>query len=197
MIRPVGKTTAFVLAGGRSTRMGSDKAFLEFEGQTLLERMLALGQAVSSDVRIVGSARKFAGFGSVVEDLFPDCGPLGGIHAALRSSSADWNLILAVDMPFLEIRFLEFLMERARAHPSALATIPHSSDYWQPLCAVYRRNFADIAEAALAAGRNKIDPLFARVELCAVSENEITRSGFSRDLFRNLNTPEDLKLGRG
>jgi molybdenum cofactor guanylyltransferase len=193
----VGETSAFVLAGGRSSRMGSDKAFVKFEGRTLLERMLALTRAVSSDVRIVGSAQKFAEFGPVVEDLFPDCGPLGGIHAALRSSRADRNLVVAVDMPFVEIRFLEFLLECASAHPSALVIVPRSSDHWQPLCAVYRKSFAWVAEAALAKGKNKIDPLFTEVEVRAVSESEIAGLGFSPALFHNLNTPEDLDSARG
>ena len=196
MIAFVGELSAFVLAGGRSTRMGSDKAFIEFEGRTLLDRMLALTRAVTENVRIVGSARKFGDFAPVVEDVFPDRGPLGGIHAALRSSTADWNLIVAVDMPFLEVRFLEFLLERARAHAAALVTVPRFNDYWQPLCAVYRSSFAEVAEAALGAGKNKIDPLFAQIELCKVFEEEITEAGFSPDLFRNLNTPEDLNAAR-
>src|SRR5690242_14390814 len=85
--------TAFILAGGKSTRMGADKAFVPLEGRPLLARAIELAGAVTSDVRIVGSAEKFGSFGPVVEDQFRDCGPLGGIHAALRSSSTDLNLI--------------------------------------------------------------------------------------------------------
>ncbi len=68
--------TAFILAGGKSTRMGTDKAFMEYQGHTLLARALDLGRSVASEVRIVGSQEKFAAFGSVVEDVFRDCGRL-------------------------------------------------------------------------------------------------------------------------
>ena len=78
-----GDVTAFVLAGGKSTRMGSDKAFLEFEDRTLLARALELAQSITPRVSIVGSREKFGKFAPVVEDIFPDCGPLAGIHAAL------------------------------------------------------------------------------------------------------------------
>ena len=176
--------------------MGANKAFIKLEGRTLLERTLALTRAVTSDVWIVGSNQEFVEFGPIVEDIFPERGPLGGIHAALRTSCADRNLVVAVDMPFLEIRFLEFLLERAGERPSALVTVPRSSGHWQPLCAVYRKSFADLAEKALIAGKNKIDPLFTQVEVCAVEQSEITRLGFSPTLFRNLNTPEDLDAAR-
>ena len=80
------EVTAFVLAGGKSTRMGTDKAFVTLDGRTLVARALDVARSVTSDVRIVGEPRRFAAFAPVVEDEFPGCGPLGGIHAALRSS---------------------------------------------------------------------------------------------------------------
>ncbi len=83
---PGSRVAAFILAGGKSTRMGTDKAFVEYDGRILLERALSLARSVTPDVRIVGSQEKFAPFAPVVEDIFRDCGPLGGIHSALRSS---------------------------------------------------------------------------------------------------------------
>jgi len=172
--------------------MGTDKAFLKLEGRTLLERMLALAQAVSPVVHIVGSRQKFAALGTVVEDIFVSHGPLAGIHAALRSSRTDLNLILAVDMPFVGVRLLRHLLQSAEAHPAAVVTAPRTSDGWQPLCAVYRRSFADLAEAALAHGENKIDTLFANIEVCGVGERELAQFGWSPAMFRNLNTPQEV-----
>ena len=85
--------TAFVLAGGKSSRMGSDKAFLELAGRSLLNRALDLARAVVPDVRIVGDAGKFAAFAPTVSDIYPARGPLGGIHAALTNSTTESNLI--------------------------------------------------------------------------------------------------------
>jgi molybdopterin-guanine dinucleotide biosynthesis protein A len=201
-------TTAFVLAGGRSSRMGADKAFLEFGGGTLLARAVAVASAVGP-VKIVGSREKFEKHGTVVTDIFPGHGPLGGIHAALRSSATELNLVLAVDMPFVVPRFLGFLVERARKN-RALATVPRARQHagssegtrnWdagqlQPLCAVYRREFAEIAEQALGDGRNKIDPLFAPEITNIIEASEMERLAFSPTMFDNLNTSEDLERAR-
>lgn len=186
---------AFVLAGGQSTRMGRDKAFVEFEGRTLLTRALDLARSVSPDVWIVGTCAKFAAFAPTVEDIFPGSGPLGGIHAALRSSSADLNLIVAVDLPFVTPELLSYLVERTRESP-ATVTVPHCGQGNQPLCAVYRRAFADAAEIALKEGRFKIDALFVNESTQVIDEDELKRKGFSAEMFRNLNTPEDLSKAR-
>ena len=173
--------------------MGADKAFVEFQGRTLLARSLELARSVSADVRIVGSRDKFALFAPVVEDEFRHCGPLGGIHAALRASQADINLILAVDMPFLSRAFLEYLIEQARGAPDAIVVVPRCDGGSQPLCAIYRREFAAAAENALRAGQNKIDLLFEMVHTRVIAQNELENAGFTSNMFRNLNTPEELE----
>jgi molybdopterin-guanine dinucleotide biosynthesis protein A len=101
MDAPVPDVAMFILAGGKSTRMGTDKAFITLDGQTLLARALAVARLVTADVRIVGDAAKFEAFAPVVEDVFRECGPLGGIHAGLRASATELNLMLAVDLPFV------------------------------------------------------------------------------------------------
>jgi len=105
----------FVLAGGKSSRMGPtvDKAFLDFRGQTLLDRALGVMGAACGRVAIVGDPAKFAKAGSVIADIFPGCGPLGGVHAALVHSLAELNLMLAVDMPFVSSELLAFLFDVA------------------------------------------------------------------------------------
>jgi molybdopterin-guanine dinucleotide biosynthesis protein A len=187
--------TGFILAGGQSTRMGTDKAFLQLGGETLLARSLKEMNAVVAEVRIVGSVAKFGDYGPVVEDIYPNRGPLGGIHAALKSSATDLNLVLAVDLPFVEERFLHYLIRRARAAAAAI-TVPRASGGWQPLCAVYRRTFAAAADQSLLKGRNRIDAVFAEVEIETIEESELTQIGFSPGMFGNLNTPADWEQAR-
>ena len=182
---------AFILAGGKSTRMGADKALVALDGRTLLARALELARSVTPEVRIVGDAGKFAPFAPAVEDVFRDCGPLGGIHAALRASQTELNLILAVDVPFVSLALLQFLITRARSSPAAAVTVARSGGGWQPLCAVYRREFGDAAENALREGRCKIDALFG-ADTNVIEEEELEVAGFSPRIFRNLNTPEEL-----
>jgi molybdenum cofactor guanylyltransferase len=188
----VNDLTAFVLAGGKSARMGTDKAFLELKGETLLDRALGLARALTPEAIIVGERSKFSRFGTVVEDVFFQRGPLGGIHAALAATATDLNLVLAVDLPFVEAAFLRYLVKRAQT-TEAVVTVPRAGGGWQPLCAVYRRAFGRLAERALQAGQNKIDPLFAESPTLAIDEADLTRRGFSANMFRNLNTPEDLE----
>src|SRR5579864_2571996 len=84
----VSPISAFILAGGKSSRMGTDKAFLDWAGRSLLTHMLELATGVAGQVKVVGDPANFAAFAPVVEDVYPDSGPLGGIHAALVNSDA-------------------------------------------------------------------------------------------------------------
>jgi len=186
----------FVLAGGKSSRMGAgpgkekDKVFLELGGQTLLDRALAVMDTVCDRVAIVGDPAKFTKYDLVVADIFPGCGPLAGIHAALVHSSAELNLMLAVDMPFVSRELLAFLFATAEKS-DAIVTVPRSSKGLQPLCAVYRREFSTVAEQALRAGKYKIDATFSSVSVRVIEEGELAAAGFSEHSFFNVNTPQD------
>ena len=182
--------SAFVLAGGRSSRMGRDKALLSFGDQSLLQRALQTVAAASSKAYIVGSKDLYGEFGTIVEDIFPGCGPLGGIHAALSSTDTDLNLILSVDMPRMTGEFLRWLIARAKTKPE-LITVPEAAGGLQPLCATYRKAAAGFAEEALRRGEYKIGRLFSQVPTCIISESEILAAGFSPELFQNINTPEE------
>jgi molybdenum cofactor guanylyltransferase len=186
----------FLLAGGMSTRMGTDKAFLIFDGQTLLDRALIVMQTVCNRVTIVGDPAKFAKYdaGSVIADIFPGCGPLAGIHSALAHSAAEFNLMLAVDMPFATAELLSFLFAVAEKN-AAVVTVPRVNDGLQPLCAVYRRDFAAAAERALRAGNYKIDALFSSVSTHVIEAAELAAAGFSARNFFNVNTPQDRAAG--
>jgi len=184
--------SAYILAGGRSTRMGSDKALVLLNGRTLLARMLEAARSLTSNVRIVGDPAKYKTFAPVVEDIFLGCGPLGGIHAALRSATTDLNVILAVDTPFVSLELLQFLVTRARNFPQALVTVAQANGGYQPLCAAYRCEFANAAEQALRAGHYKIGDLFDPASTQVIGEEELWAAGFSPLIFRNLNTPDEL-----
>lgn len=191
--------SAFVLAGGKSSRMGSDKAFLELNGSTLLARTLRLAKAVTKNLSIVGTREKFESIERelqvpVIEDVYRGQGPLAGIHAALRGTRTELNLVISVDMPFLESRFLEFLVTQARSC-DAIVTVPRANGSFQPLCAVYRPQFREVAQRALDQGNNKIGALFSASEVSVriIEEDEIRKLAFDPAMFHNLNTPEDLR----
>ena len=170
--------------------MGQDKAFMQLGERTLLEHALQLAKAATGSVRIVGSAEKFAAFGPVVEDIYQGRGPLAGIHAALAGTNTELNLILAVDMPFIQPEFLTYLVAEAR-QSAAVVVAPEAAGGLQPLCAVYRRDFAPIAERSLRAGSYKIDALFGEIQTRVIEPDELERNGFGEAMFRNLNTGKD------
>ena len=185
--------TAFILAGGKSLRMGSDKAFTQLNGCTLLQRALDAAGQITQNVTIVGLRAKFSAFGPVVEDVYPNRGPLAAIHAALQSSATDLNLLLAVDLPYVTSELLRYLITQAQATP-ALITLPRTSDGWQPLCAIYKKAFAQIADAALQQNQNAIHTLIESSTPRIIEEQELNRAGFTSKMFHNINTESDLPV---
>lgn len=192
VVAPVDGVTAFVLAGGHSSRMGSDKALLQLGGLTLLERALQTSRQISGKVYIVGPRQRYAQFGDVIEDVYADCGPLGGIHAALGATTTDLNLMLSVDMPLMTASLLQWLAWKALASRE-LVVVPHALGGLQPLCAIYRLQVRTAAEEALKRGDYKISHLFEVVPMREISLREIEAAGFSADLFRNVNTSEEYR----
>ena len=184
--------SAFVLAGGKSARMGCDKAFLQLGNSTLLERATKLAASVTENVFLVGDAKTFFMHESVIEDVYRERGPLGGIHAALSHAQTELNLFIAVDTPFIERNFLDFLASEAR-NRAAVVTLPRSAGHLHPLCAIYRREFAPVCEKALIRGHNRIDVLFAEVQTRIIEEEELIGMGFRPEMFRNINTGEDWR----
>ncbi len=170
--------------------MGQDKALLNFGGRNLLQHALAITRDLRSDTYIVGPKERYAEFGEVIEDIYQDCGPLAGIHVALNATATDLNLILSVDMPFMTPQFLSWLVKEASA-ANELITVPDAAGGPQPLCAVYRREVCQAAEHALRAGEYKIGRLFSQLPTRVMTEQEIIAAGFSPDIFRNINTPEE------
>jgi molybdopterin-guanine dinucleotide biosynthesis protein A len=192
----VQEITVFIIAGGKSTRMGkgADKAFFVLDGKALVEHMISVAKSVADDILIVGPKEKFSAYGRVVEDIYKDCGPLGGIQAALNRSRTELNVVVPVDTPFIDTTFLSYMIDEARKN-TALVTVPKLNDRLQPLCAVYRREFLPIAEEALKRGKYKIDALFAPeiVSILDLGSDEMKRHGFGTAMFDNINTPQDYE----
>ncbi len=176
--------------------MGRDKAFLAWHGRTLLDRALELARELTPAVTIVGQKEKFSALSPVIEDLYPGCGPLAGIHAALTSTTCGLNLVLAVDTPLLTSDFLRYLVQQADAS-GATVTAPRVRGKIQPLCTVYRREFSAVAETALRAERYKIEPLFEAVSRRILDEAELVKLAFDTRMFDNLNTPDEWERARG
>ena len=177
-------TAGFVLVGGRSTRMGRDKATLPYHGTTLAEWIARQVSEAAGSATLVGNVD------TGIPDLYPGEGPLGGIITALEHSRAEWNLIVACDMPYAEAPFLRRLLHAAR-ESGADALIPHGpSGLPEPLCAVYRRQALDTIRASFAAGTRKVTDGLAGLVVVTLEIEEVAQ-------FQNLNTPEDWAAHAG
>ena len=172
--------------------MGADKALLRYGDITLLERALKTASAVTPTVVISGPRELYGAYGAVVEDIYADCGPLGGIQAALAASDTDLNLILSVDMPLMTPEFLRWLLEQASGADEQIV-VPVALGGQQPLCATYRRSVGALAEQALQRGECKIGRLFEQATTRYISESEMRDAGFSPQIFRNVNTAAEYE----
>ena len=196
----------FVLAGGLSSRMGRDKALLEFRGRALFAVALDKLLALELTPAIAGSRPDLGKYAPVIPDNFPGSGPLAGIESALSVSREDLNLFLPVDLPLLPVDFLRWMTARAR-ETSAPATIPHLQGRPQPLCAIYHRALLPGIRAALADGDGKVMLAiqnaaattgakldFFDVETVTAAFSPGPQFSFPQRWFQNLNTPADLEI---
>ncbi len=194
-----------VLAGGRSTRMGRDKATLPFEGRTLVEHAVEKLHAAGCEPVIAGTRPDLEAYAPVLSDLHPGCGPLSGIEAALAAAtSSSAVLFFPIDLPLLPASFLTLLLDRAE-RTGAFATIPLLGGRPQPLCAVYRTELLPEMTAALAQGEYKairviqaITPASARDFFCVEAVLSARADLLDREpeplyrWFANINTPQEL-----
>jgi len=142
----------FVLAGGRSSRMGADKALVHFAGKPLVAHAVDLLRAAGLTATIAGARSPLDEFAPVVEDSHSDAGPLGGICSALASTLARWAIFISVDLPLLPVSLPVYLLHRARITGSTI-TVPSVNGFAQTFPAVVVRSALPALQAELDAGR--------------------------------------------
>lgn len=175
-------TAGFVLTGGRSSRMGRDKALLPIEGSLLVERTAERVRAAAGSVTLIGEPARYTHLGlPVLPDLVEEGGPICGLHTALKTTRADWNLVVACDMPGLTAGFLSDLLAAAKQLGCACLA-PQTGSALHPLCAVYHRRASDAVEFAIQHKCLKMHDLLK--SLGAVSWPVADAS-----LLENVNTP--------
>ena len=182
----------FILVGGESSRMGSDKSRLPLEGRSSVEMVADALQPVAARVRLVGSKSVEESSFERVPDLRLGWGPLAGIEAALHAATSDWSLIVACDLPFVTPELFERLLSHAGM---ADAVVPIQSDsHPQPLCALYRRApCLTAAQAAIDAGKHAPRALLDTVNTHYVQFEELSDLKGAEYFFFNVNTPESYE----
>ena len=189
MPRCIEHITGVILVGGKSRRLGTDKAFLEVGGRTLLEGVLECFRESFRKIVLVGDrAERFANLDvPVCADLFPGSA-LGGLYTGLRHAETDTVFVSSCDLPFPSTRVLRHLCSLTGEGDVVVAKLEHG---YEPLFAAYSKRCAEPAGAMLRAGGHRICDLYRHVGVREVSESELERAGAEREAFTNVNTPEE------
>lgn len=182
--------TGVVLAGGKSTRMGQDKALLEVDGKPLLLHAIEKLKPHIRELFVIGEPRKYGHiWPDVMPDEIPGLGPLGGITTAMGNARHDRLLVLAVDVPGVNARLLERLTRELPDDADAL--IPRHNGDLEPLVAAYHRCCVEPFMDHITRSQLSIQAALADVRT-AYMDIQPGDDGWPEDLFRNLNTPSDL-----
>ena len=194
---PVKNLTIAIIAGGKSRRMGRDKAFVELAGKALIERVIErsadLGQAET--ILITNTPAQYAHLGlPMYQDVLPEKGSLGGIYTALVQAQCPDVLVLACDMPFVSADLLRFMI--AQLGDDIDIVVPRVDGYPQGLHAIYKKTCIEPIAGQLAADRLKIIRFYDKMRVRYLDEAEY--AGFDPQglSFANLNTPEELEQAR-
>lgn len=179
---------AFILVGGKSSRMGTDKAHLTIQGKSFVEMIAERLAAVTDSIRVVGGQTD-AGL-KTVPDVYPNWGALGGVHAALAACSAEWALIVACDFPSVTSSLFQRLANEREGF-DAVAPI-QSDGIPQPLCTLYRVSASLVqAESLIKSGERKPIALLQSITTRWLPFSELAAMEDAATFFDNINTPED------
>lgn len=181
--------SGFILAGGKSSRMGRDKALLEFQGQTLLAHMLELIKPFCASTFISGNNPEYQQFGfEIIPDIYADKGPISGIFSILSFSQSEWNLIVSVDVPMVNPELLLHLIENRNSYD---AVVPVHSQGTEPLIALYHKHIIPVIQEMIQANDYKLMNLIRRINTNHLDCNELICR--YPHLFLNVNKLDDYQ----
>lgn len=191
------QATGIINAGGKSSRMGTNKALLTLNGKTVIEQIADELKKVVSDIIIVTNSFKqyeFLGL-PMVEDKWKDMGPLAGIHAGLSASKTDKNLVVACDMPFVSSELGTILISYLDEYEAA---VPNISGQLHPLFAAYRKDVKEEINRSLQNEQLRIRYFLQHVHAKIVTEDDLKELKFSYEAshFFNMNHPVEFEEAR-
>ena len=185
------KMTAIILAGGKSIRMGANKAFILIDGVPIIARIQTLFKELFEEVIIVTNQKDlFKDFDSkIYTDLFPNKGALGGLYTGIFFSSFQYSFCVACDMPFIGKTLVQLLIKNTKGED---VIVPRTRDGLEPLHAIYSKNCLGPIKGVIEEGKYKIIDFYDRVKVKIVEERDFLYLDPLRESFINVNTPEEL-----
>ncbi|HML89179.1 MAG TPA: molybdenum cofactor guanylyltransferase [Methylomusa anaerophila] len=192
----LGQITPFILSGGKSRRMGTNKSFVKLGNQPLIEIMVTKLASIfdKKPVILTNSEEEYAYLNcEMVGDIIKNKGPLAGLHAALTWAPTQYSFVFACDMPFINGDFIRYMVNRL-ADEDIL--IPFNGESVEPLHAIYSKNCLAPIESCLFHDRRSIKDFFPAVTIHYIGEEEWKQFGTDLDCFMNINTVADLEKAR-
>ncbi len=183
---------AVILVGGKSSRMGSNKAFLELKGKTFIELQIELLREMFDEIFISANTSSEYEYLNlpIFKDVYPGKGPLGGIYTSLINSSSLHTFMLACDMPFVGSELIKYLKDLTKEYD---VVIPKSEKGLEPLHAFYSKNCIDPIKRALDENNLRIISFFPHVNVKVVELDSLTSSDSFKNSIKNLNTRDDYE----
>jgi molybdopterin-guanine dinucleotide biosynthesis protein A len=185
-----------IQAGGQSTRMGRDKGLLPFGEVSLVEYIFRQIQGVGGDSFIVSNRpRDYAFLGiPVYSDVYKNVGALGGMHTILNYLSRDYVLVLACDMPFINMDFIDYMIDICKQGDVVIPSLGEKG-FLEPFRAIYSKGCLESVESAISKGKRKVISFLKDVKVFEVSKEEIHRFDPEETTFMNINSERDYQRG--
>jgi len=189
--------TSIILAGGKSQRFGKDKTSEVIGGESFLERVIQQVSRVSADVIISTAANQllpiFNTSANIIQavDVYPDKCSLGGIYSGLQKSRSQYNLVVAADMPFLNIDLIRYLIKQTNSEYDII--VPRVQNRPEPLHSIYSKNCVEAIQELFDHDILRVTAILDKVKVRWVEEEEINTFDFAHRSFMNINTQEDMK----
>lgn len=184
--------TCIILAGGKSSRMGADKAFMPFNEKPLIEILKNKFSRIFNDILIIANDpvafKKYQI--AAIPDMVKDTGPMGGIYTGLLNSKTLYNFVVACDMPFVNEDLVNYMLKMAKGHDVCVVQL---NGKFEPLCAVYSKNCISQIKRSLSAGNFRMRDIIKDLKACIITEKEVNVFDPESLSFININTPAEYE----
>lgn len=180
----------YILSGGKSSRMGTEKGLVELKGKSFISHLIDTVRTLTNDICIIANNSQYSSFLiDVIPDIIQNKGPLAGIYTGLMNSSSDRNLFLSCDIPLINTETLQFLIEKSE-NCKGPAIIVHNGKT-EPLCGIYRKEQANAIHDLL--DKNELSVMHALDNLNTQYVDISKESFYHSEIFQNINTKQELE----
>ena len=184
--------SGIILSGGKSLRMGKNKAFIEIDGISMIDRTIHLFKKIFNEILVITNDREqflHIDHAKIYNDLIPFKGALGGLYTGLFYSSYEYSFCVACDMPFLNESLIKYLISRLNGED---IIVPKTKEGLEPLHALYSKRCLSTIKEMIDSGKSRIIDIYPLLNVKVIEENEFIALDPEKKSFLNINTPEEL-----